>query len=94
MKRLNFLMYILLLAFLVACSNQPSVKPPVAEKIPHELFDKRIDNYFWMRLSDAQKNAVVPDEQTTKVLDYLNKENEYTRFLLKHTDSLQKTIYN
>lgn len=88
------MMSVLLVVFLIACNNQPSVKAPVAEKIPHELFDKRIDNYFWMRLSDVQKNAVVSDEQTTRVLDYLNKENEYTKFVLKHTDSLQKTIYN
>jgi oligopeptidase B len=94
MKRPNIVMSILLVVFLFACSNQPSVKPPVAEKIPHELFDKRNDNYFWMRLSDAQKNAAVPDVQTAKVLDYLNRENEYTKYVLKNTDSLQKTIYN
>jgi oligopeptidase B len=79
---------------LFSCSQQPALKPPVAEKIPHELFDKRIDNYFWMRLSDTQKNDSTHDEQTSKVLDYLNKENAYTKGVLKHTDSLQKTLYN
>ncbi len=87
-------MTIMLAVLVFACSTQPTVKPPVAEKIPHELFDKRNDNYFWMRLSDAQKNAAIPDEQTKKVLDYLNKENEYAKFILKGTDSLQKIIYN
>jgi oligopeptidase B len=77
-----------------ACTSQPTVKPPVAEKIPHKLFDKRNDNYYWMRLSDEQKNAASPDEQTTKVLDYLNKENEYTRAVLKNTEILQKTLYD
>jgi oligopeptidase B len=94
MKRNNFLMTILLMVFLFGCTSQPSVKAPVAEKIPHELFDKRNDNYFWMRLSDEQKNAATPDEQTTKVLDYLNKENEYSKALLKNTEELQKTLYN
>ena len=36
------------------------VKAPVAQKNPTKLEkhgDVRIDNYFWMRLSDEQKNA-------------------------------------
>jgi oligopeptidase B len=94
MKRHNILMTIMLVVILFACSNPPTVKPPIAEKIPHELFDKRNDNYFWMRLSEAQKNAVIPDAQTAKVLEYLNKENEYSKFVMKRTDSLQKIIYN
>ncbi|MBA4322411.1 MAG: hypothetical protein C0408_06285, partial [Odoribacter sp.] len=94
MKRTNLMMTILLVVFMVACSNQPSFKPPVAEKIPHELFDKRNDNYFWLRLSDEQKNAATPDVQTGKVLDYLKKENEYTKTVLKNTESLQKALYD
>jgi oligopeptidase B len=94
MKKTRIIMTLILVIFLFACSNQPAIKPPVAEKIPHELFDKRIDNYFWMRLSEEQKNAPAPDEQTAKVLDYLNKENEYTQAVLKHTETLQKTIYD
>ena len=79
---------------MVSCTVQPSVKPPVADKIPHELFDKRNDNYFWMRLSDEQKNAKTADEQTKKVLDYLNSENDYSKAVLKHNDALQKTVYD
>ncbi|TAL61293.1 MAG: S9 family peptidase [Bacteroidetes bacterium] len=94
MNRIKFSMTILLMVLLFGCSSQPSVKAPVAEKIPHELFDKRTDNYFWMRLSDEQKNAATPDEQTTKVLDYLKKENEYSKAVLKNTEELQKTLYN
>ena len=73
---------------------QTSVKPPVAEKIPHELFNKRIDNYFWMRLSEEQKNSVKPDDQTLKVLEYLNKENDYSKAVLKNTEVMQKTLYD
>ena len=94
MKRTNLLLTQILAAIIFACSTQPSVKPPVAEKIPHEVFDKRIDNYFWMRLSDKQKNDSVPDEQTEKVLRYLNDENDYTRASLKKTEVLQKKVYD
>jgi oligopeptidase B len=95
MKKSNLLITSMLLAvFLFACSNQPAIQPPVAEKKAHEVFDKRIDNYYWIRLSDEQKNATTPDEQTTKVLDYLNKENEYTKTVLKGTEGLQKILYD
>lgn len=60
-KILCFTMFISLI-FANACKNDSmnntDMKPPVAEKIPKELEihgDIRIDNYFWMRLSDAQK---------------------------------------
>ena len=56
------------------------LKPPKAEKIPHVLsahgYD-RIDNYYWMRLSDEQKLAKKPDAQTQKVLDNLHAENAF-----------------
>ncbi len=94
MKRTSLIFSVLLSALIFACSSQPSVKPPVAEKIPHEVFDKRIDNYFWMRLSDKQKNDSVPDDQTEKVLRYLNDENDYTKATLKKTEVLQKKIYD
>ena len=94
MKRINLLTALLTAVILFACSDRETVKPPVADKIPLEIFDNRIDNYYWMRLTDEQKNAVNPDEQTSKVLDYLNKENEYTDAVLKHTEALQKTIYD
>ncbi|MCK4701189.1 MAG: hypothetical protein KAT38_12665, partial [Bacteroidales bacterium] len=65
---------------LVSCSRTKqtnNMKPPLAEKVKKELTlhnDTRIDNYFWMRLTDEQKNAEKPDEQTKKVLDYLKAE--------------------
>src|SRR5664280_1517187 len=94
MKKLNIYMTIFLMVILLSCSNQPAIKPPVAEKIPHELFNKRNDNYFWMRLSDEQKNAENPDEQTAKVLDYLTKENEYSKTVIKSIEGLRKTLFN
>jgi len=49
--------------------------------------DDRIDNYFWMRLSDKQKESKKPDQQTKNVLDYLNAENKYLKNQMKDTDS-------
>lgn len=74
-----------------------SIKPPVAEKIPKELVahgNKRIDNYYWMKLTDAQKNADQKDEQTQKVLNYLNAENDYLKAQLKHTEAFQEKLYD
>ncbi|MBQ4819299.1 S9 family peptidase [Aquimarina sp. MMG016] len=74
-----------------------SIEAPVAKKVAEELKahgDTRIDNYFWMRLSDKQKNAETPDTQTKDVLDYLNAENDYKDAAMKHTDSLQKKLYD
>jgi oligopeptidase B len=71
--------------------------PPVAEKVAKELTangNTRIDNYYWMKLTDEQKNAEVKDEQTGKVLDYLNAENDYFKAKTEHTETLSKKIYN
>jgi oligopeptidase B len=73
------------------------MQPPDAEKIPNELIshgDVRLDNYYWMKLSDEQKNASEPDEQTQKVISYLESENEYLSASMVHTEGLQKTLYN
>ena len=92
MKKINVFLTVIIAIMVFACSKQ--VKPPIAEKIPHEVFDKRVDNYFWMRLSDEQKSAPDPDEQTSKVLTFLNSENAYKNAVLKHTENLQKNLYN
>ena len=94
MKKISILTIVFVSVFLFACSNQKTAKPPLAEKIPQEIFDNRIDNYFWMRLSDEQKAASTPDEQTARVLDYLTREKEYTKTVLRHTGPLQKTIFD
>ncbi len=70
--------------------------PPIADKEPKPLAahgDTRIDNYYWMRLTDEQKTAENPDEQTKKVLDYLNAENAYTDKILGHTKQFQEDLF-
>lgn len=56
--------------------------------------DERIDPYFWMRLTDEQKNAEEPDSQTQQVVSYLNAENDYTEKILKHTEDEQKVLFD
>ena len=50
--------------------------------------DDRIDDYYWMRLSDEQKESQNADQQTTDVLHYLNTENKYLKNQMKHTTTL------
>lgn len=72
--------------------------PPKAKKIPYTITthgDVRIDDYYWMRLSDEQKNASeeLRDEQTKDVLDYLNAENAFTKSVLAPTDALKEKLF-
>jgi oligopeptidase B len=94
MKKRDLLLVIAVAFVILIVACKKAVIPPVAEKVPFEVFDKRVDNYYWMRLSDEQKADSVPDEQTQKVIDYLNKENEYKKAVLKHTETLQKTLFD
>ena len=74
-----------------------NISQPVAhkeEKILKIHNDTRIDNYFWMRLSDAQKESKEPDQQTKNVINYLNSENEYLKYEMQHTESLQESLFN
>ncbi|XRE41974.1 Protease II [Tenacibaculum discolor] len=82
-----------------SCKKQEmnkDIKAPVAEKQPTKLEkhgDVRTDDYFWMRLTDEQKNAKVKDEQTQKVYDYLNAENAYYEEITKETKEFQEELF-
>ena len=91
---------VLSLTFAVACKNEhmksTAAKIPLAEKKPVSLEkhgDLRIDNYFWMRLSDKQKSAVNKDLQTQKVISYLEEENTYYKEVTKHTKPFQEALF-
>ncbi len=61
------------------------LKSPVAKKINKELIhhgDVRVDPYYWLN-----------ERTSPEVIDYLNKENDYTKGMLAHTEKLQETIY-
>ncbi|MEN8776573.1 MAG: S9 family peptidase [Polaribacter sp.] len=71
-------------------------KAPVAKKQPTKLEmhgDVRIDNYFWMRLSDAQKLAEVKDEQTKEVIDYLDAENAYYDDVTAYSKNFEEKLF-
>lgn len=99
MKRILYSVLVLALA-LSSCKNiQDNISDdaPIARMEAKELSihgDTRVDNYYWMRLSDEQKNAEKPDAQTQEVLDYLNAENKYTEEKMAHTDALQQKLYD
>jgi oligopeptidase B len=62
------------------------ILPPSAKKIPKELkkFDsKRVDNYFWLKNRDDPK-----------VIEYLEKENDYFKKMTSDSEDFQETIYN
>ncbi len=86
------------LFLLLSCSHKnPEITAPVAKKSPKEFNlhgDSRVDNYYWMRLSDEQKEAETPDEQTQDVLDYLNAENGYLKTKMQHTEALQQELFD
>ena len=93
-KSFLFLSTAAMMLVLASCGKKP--QPPVAEKIPYVVEsngNERIDSYFWMRLSDEQKNAETPDSQTVKVLAYLNAENDYADVVMKHTEAFQGQLF-
>ncbi|WP_162127895.1 S9 family peptidase [Flavobacterium phycosphaerae] len=59
--------------------------PPVADSIPHILEKhghSRTDNYYWLN-----------QKEDPKVIDYLNKENEYYRQATAHTKDFQNSLF-
>ena len=72
------------------------IDAPVAEKVPKKLEkhgDVRVDNYYWMRLTDEQKNAKNSDEHTQKVLNYLNAENVYYDTVTAHYKQFKEDLF-
>ena len=78
-----------------ACAK--NLMPPDAPQKPQELTlhgETRVDDYYWMRLTDEQKLARNPDPQTRDVLDYIDGEREYIKTGLAHTEGLQEKGFN
>ncbi|WP_297804082.1 S9 family peptidase [uncultured Polaribacter sp.] len=71
-------------------------KVPLATKEAKKLEkhgDVRVDDYFWMRLSDDQKNALEKDAHTKKVVSYLEEENVYYNEVTKPTKPFQEELF-
>lgn len=102
MRISSFLLIAAALAF-TACEQPPKTEtsmeiplPPVApvEVHEHQMHgDVRVDPYYWMMLTDEQKDKGAAEPQTARVLDYLNAENAYTEAVMKSTEGLQEELY-
>ena len=71
--------------------------PPRAAKHPHRYTlhgAERNDEFAWLRLSEKQRQARVPDEQTLRVTAYLQEENTYTEGVLAPVAELRHTLFN
>ncbi len=66
-------------------SQNPSVTPPIASKIPHVTTihnTSLVDNYAWLR-----------GKEKPEVIDYLNAENAFTEAVMSDTAELQEQLY-
>ena len=88
-------LFLPLTILLSACMQNST--PPNATKKAHKMTihgDTRIDDYYWMRLTDEQKSSKEKDSHTQEVLDYINAENAYTQKRLKHTEKFQNDLFD
>ncbi|NVJ89359.1 MAG: S9 family peptidase [Flavobacteriaceae bacterium] len=102
MRKIFQLALIFSLIFASACKKDTilmksdKAKFPIAKKEPKTLEmhgDVRVDNYFWMRLTDDQKLADVKDAQTQEVISYLEKENSYYEDVTSFTKNFQEELF-
>jgi len=73
------------------------ISAPDAKTVPYsqEIHGLDLeDDYFWMRLSDEEKEAEKPSEKTQDVLDYLNSENDYKEKVLSPTENFQTELFD
>ena len=81
----------------IMSSCDKTLVPPIANKEPFEMTNhghKRVDNYYWMRLTDEQKKSKNPDAQTIEVTNYIDQENNYTQKSLSHTKGFQESLFD
>jgi oligopeptidase B len=90
MRKYTF--YLISFCLFYGCQQDSSVTkvqnltPPKAAKIIYEFSEhgtKRLDEYFWMN-----------NPKDTNVLNILTAENAYTTARLKHTEGVQKKLYD
>ncbi len=97
MKKLFFSSIFLIVISGCQTGHKKNMKEPLAKKTPTILnyhSDSITDNYFWMRLSDQQKESTTPDDQTQDVIDYLVEENNYSEANMSDTEGLQKSLFD
>ena len=84
---MNKIHYIFLLIIFTACQEKMNNKnlPPscqIQEKLLSIHNHNRIDNYYWLN-----------KREDPNVIDYLNKENEYTNSQMEDTKEIQKNLF-
>ena len=109
MNKVNIIVLCLLGLLLVSCKTVdkkiiqiPEMKvikdtPPIARKEAYNMEahkDVRVDNYYWMKLTDEQKTAEIPDPQTQEVIDYLEAENAYTSDKMSHLSGFRAELFD
>src|SRR5258705_8695050 len=90
---MRYLFLLVTIAILSACNNDTkvsgesgSLKAPMAKKEAKEFKEHgntRVDDYFWMN-----------NPNDSNVINHLKDENAYVAAFMKHTDVLQKKIYD
>ena len=77
---------LLLLPMMLEAQSPAGPKPPVAKVVPKTDTlhgEIRVDDYFYMR-----------DKANPEVIQYLEAENAYTAAMTKHTEALEKRLYD
>ena len=83
MKRLLCLITLAVAVLIAGCANP---QPPTTKKAPKEFVEfgtKRTDDYYWLC-----------NRSDSSVIEHLRAENAYTQAMMKHTDRLQKTLFD
>jgi oligopeptidase B len=83
MKNIILFVAITVSLLLAGCAQPEPVKTKKVTKEFVEYGKKRIDNYYWLN-----------NRADSAVIEHLRAENVYTEAMLKHTEGLQKTIYD
>lgn len=81
----------LLLSLTISSLMNAQPQPPVASKHPATFEnhgDKRVDDYYWMN------DYWLKGPRSEEVVKYLSDENTYSSAMLKHTEDLQKKLYD
>lgn len=77
-------------------TNNERPAPPQASKKHHSITahgHERVDEYFWMRLTEQQRQAEPPDPHAQEVIDHLNAENAYTEKVLAPVKQLREDLF-
>jgi oligopeptidase B len=78
---------VILATYPTVTTAQSVVGPPIAEPRPHAVEAPhghvRMDPYYWMRFPDDPE-----------VIDYLNRENDFTQAVMGHTEPLQERLFD